>query len=167
VNATVSTESKEYALSQMDSAWAAFAALLDRVPEDEYDRPGITNEWCLKELLGHVVFWAEKAAHDVNVSAAGKPEEAKSPGGLQNVDELNAEAAARGKAMTAAEAKAAAARAHESARKAFAEAPESALAPVVSGWTVGKRAAEDTYIHYSEHAEQIKAWLREMETTEK
>lgn len=161
------TESKENVLTQMDRAWPTFAELLDRVPESGYDKPGITDDWSLKELLGHVIFWAEKAAHDVTASAQGNPEEAKSPGGADSVDQLNASAAAKGKAMTAKEAKDAAARAHEAARKAFADAPESALTPVVSGWTVGKRAAEDTFIHYDEHAEQIKAWLREMETTEK
>lgn len=163
----MSTESKEHVLKRLDESWPEFQALLDRVPEPEYTAPGIVDEWSLNELLGHVIFWADKGAHDVSVAAAGKPDEIRVPGENLTVDEINADAAARGKAMTAAEAKAGAAKAHESARKAVAEAPESALAPLVSGWTVGHRFAEDTYRHYEEHAEQIRAWLREMETTEK
>jgi hypothetical protein len=31
---------------------------------------------------------------------------------------------------------------------------------------MGHRFAEDTYRHYDEHAEQIRAWQRQLETTE-
>ncbi len=162
----MSTESKEHVLSRLDAAWPAFRALIASVPDSEFDTPGVTDDWSLKELLGHVIFWAEKAAHDVTVSAQGNLDAIKAPSGGPNVDQLNADAAAKGKAMTAVEAKAAATRAHDAARKAVVEAPESALAPVVSGWTVGVRFAEDTYRHYEEHAKQIKAWMRQLETSE-
>jgi hypothetical protein len=163
----VSTESKAHVLKRLDESWPELEALLDRIPEAEYTAPGIVDAWSLNELLGHVIFWADKAAGDVTLSASGKPDDIETPGNQENVDRWNADAAAKGKAMSAAEVRKGAAAAHIAARTALEQAPEAALAPVVNGWTVGVRFAEDTYRHYEEHAKQIRAWLREMETTEK
>jgi hypothetical protein len=160
------TESKEHLLSRMDEEWPKFSALLDSIPESDYDIPGVVDEWCLKELLGHVNFWAAKAAHDVQVAGAGRPEEIKVPGGDANVDKWNAREAAKGKAMPPADLRALVLKSHAEARSALEAAPESALAIEISGWTVGVRFAEDTYRHYREHGEQIGAWARGLETSE-
>ena len=160
------TESKEYVLKRMDEEWPKFNALLDSIPDGDYDIPGVVDEWCLKELLGHVSFWAAKAAHDVQVAGNGKPEEIEVPGGDANVDKWNAREAAKGKAMQPAELKALVQTSHDEARNALEAAPESALAIDISGWTVGVRFAEDTYRHYREHGEQIGSWARGLETSE-
>jgi hypothetical protein len=160
-------ESKTHLLQRLDEEWPKFQALIESIPDVEMDRPGVVDQWCLKELLGHVNFWAEKAAHDVRVAAAGKPEEIEVPvGGQPMVDEWNAREAARGMAMTPAQLRAALLETYQDARRALEEAPEEALAPVVAGWSVGVRYAADTYSHYREHAEQIKLWARNLETTE-
>lgn len=160
------TESKDYVLQRMDEEWPKFSALLDSIPDGDYDFSGVVDEWCLKELLGHVSFWAAKAAGDVQLAGAGKPENIEVPGGQENVDKWNAREAANGKAMQPGELKALALKSHNEARSALEAAPESALAIDISGWTVGVRFAEDTYRHYREHREQIGAWAREMETSE-
>lgn len=160
------TESKEYVLRRMDEEWPKFSALIESIPDADYDIPGVVDEWCLKELLGHVNFWAAKAAHDVQVAGAGRPEEIEVPGGQENVDKWNAREAAKGKAMQPGELKTLVQKSHNDARSALEAAPESALAIEVSGWSVGVRFAEDTYRHYREHSEEISAWMRETETTE-
>jgi hypothetical protein len=160
------TESKAHLLTRMDEEWPKFQALLDSIPEGEFDRPGVVEEWCLKELLGHVNFWAAKAAHDVQVAGAGHPEQIEVPGGQENVDKWNSREAAKGKAMQPGELKALVHKSHEEARGNLEAAPESALAIDVSGWSVGVRFAEDTYRHYREHGEHISAWVRELETSE-
>ncbi len=160
-------ESKPHVLERLDAEWRAFSDLLDSIPDDEMDWPSVVDQWCLKELLGHINFWADKAAHDVRASAAGKLDEIELPvGGQPMVDEWNAREAARGKAMSPAELRAALQASFEAARQAVAESPEGALAPVLNGWSVGVRFAEDTYRHYQEHAGQIRAWQRQVETTE-
>jgi len=162
----MSTESREHLLKRMDEEWPQFKALLDSIAEDEMDTPGVVDEWNLKELLGHVIFWAEKAAHDVKAVAEGRVDDIKLPGGQTNVDLWNAEAAARGKSMSAGDLKAELTRRHEDARTALEEVAEAGLAVQLGGWSVGLRFAEDTYRHYREHAEQIRAWQRQLETTE-
>lgn len=160
------TESKQHLLSRMDEEWPKFSMVLDSVADEDYDIPGVTDEWCLKELLGHVNFWAAKAAHDVTAAAAGKPEEIEVPGGAANTDKWNAREAAKGMAMQPGELRALVQKSHNDARSALEAAPESALAIDVHGWSVGLRFAEDTYRHYREHGEQIINWQRELETSE-
>ena len=160
-------ESKPHVLERLEAEWRAFSDLLDSIPDSEMNWPGVVDQWCLKELLGHINFWAEKCARDVRASAGGKLDQIELPvGGQPMVDEWNAREAAHGKAMSPAELRAALQASFEAARCAVEESPEEALAPVLNGWSVGVRFAEDTYRHYREHAEQIRAWQRQMETTE-
>ena len=160
------TESRDHLLARMDEEWPKFSALLDSIPDGDYDIPGVVDGWCLKELLGDVSFWAAKAAHDVQIASAGRPEEIEVPGGQANVDKWNAREAANGKAMRPGDLKALVHKSHGEARSALEAAPESALAIEVKGWSVDVRFAEDTYRHYREHGEQIRAWVRELETSE-
>ena len=160
------TESKAHLLDGMEKEWPAFKKVLDAIPDGEMDRPGVVDQWCLKELLGHVNFWAEKGARDVRLAGEGKADQIEVPGGQEKVDEWNAREAALGKAKTPAELRRAVQASYENARRALEEAPEPALAVVLEGWSVGVRYAEDTYRHYREHAEQIRAWGRDLETSE-
>lgn len=162
----MSTESKKHVLSRMDTEWPEFMALLESIPQSDFDRPGVVDDWCLKEILGHVNFWAEKAANDIRAAATGKLDDIELPGSDAAVDEWNAREAARGKAMTPGDLLTTVRKSHEDAHKAVDESPESALAIEMEGWTVGVRFAEDTYRHYREHAEQIRTWVRELETSE-
>jgi hypothetical protein len=162
----MSTESKSHVASRMDEEWPKFWALLESVPQGDFERPGVVDDWCLKELLGHVNFWAEKAAHDLRAAAAGKLDDIELPGSESAVDKWNAREAARGKKMDAGDLLKTVRKSHEDARKAVQELPESALGIIMGNWTVGVRFAEDTYRHYREHAEQIQAWLRDLETSE-
>ena len=160
------TETKEHLLSRMEEEWPKFRSILDSIPDDDYDIPGVVDEWCLKELLGHVSFWAAKAAHDVQIAGAGRPEEIEAPAGQADVDAWNAREAARGKTMQPDDLRELTQKSHTEARRALEAAPEPALAIEVKGWSVGLRFAEDTYRHYREHSEHIGAWVRELETTE-
>ncbi len=163
----MTAESKPHVLERLDAEWGVFSELLDSIPESEMEWPGVVDQWCLKELLGHINFWAEKAAHDVRASAAGKLDQIElAVGGQSMVDEWNAREAGRGKAMSPAALRAALRASFEDARRAVAESPEEALAPVLNGWSVGVRFAEDTYRHCREHADHIRAWQRQLETTE-
>jgi hypothetical protein len=151
----------------MDEAWPVFRSIVESVPESEMTTPGVTDAWCMKELLGHVSFWAQKGAKDVRLAASGRAGEIVAPGGQAVVDEWNAKAAARGNAMSADAVVRDVDLSHEDARAALDEVTDEAVAIDVAGWTVGVRFAEDTYRHYEEHGSQIQEWQRHLETSEK
>lgn len=153
-------------MERLDEEWPKLRALLDEIPEAEMEEAGAIDQWCIKELLGHMIFWARKGATDLRLTRDGRTDEIQLPGGQARVDEWNASAAARGKERSKADLLAELQAAHEDAREAAQEVPEEGLAIELDGWSVGLRFAEDTYRHYREHAEQIRAWQRQMETTE-
>lgn len=37
--------------------WQAFLDAVDAIPDDRLTEPGVTGEWSVKDLLGHVAFW--------------------------------------------------------------------------------------------------------------
>jgi len=82
------------------------------------------------------------------------------------VDAWNARESERRKNLSLAQVREEWVRSCEAAAAAFEAVPADKLDTEVKGWTMGHRFAEDTYRHYDEHAEQIRAWQRQLETTE-
>jgi len=160
------TSSVAYLRERLDQEWPPFHELVRSVPESEMDVPGVTDEWCMKELLGHVNFWTRKGATDLRLAGSGKANEIETPGNQENVDKWNAKAASRGKATTAEVVVSELVDSHDDARRALDDATDDTLSIEVNGWTVGVRFAEDTYRHYREHSEQIRSWKQGLETSE-
>ena len=151
---------------ELEAAWAELRALVESLPEGELEQPGVVDGWSVKDLLGHIAFWTGKAANDLRAVAAGRVDEVLTPGDEAGVDDWNAREAERRRDLSLKEV-------HDEWRKSFDEAraaleavPAEALDVEVKGWTMAVRFAEDTYKHYHEHAEHIRAWQRQLETTE-
>lgn len=162
----MSEVSKADAERALNAAWEEVRSVVESLSDDEAVEAGVVDSWSVKDLLGHMAFWAEKAATDLNLAAAGRFTEIEVPGGESQVADWNArEAAARqGKSLDAVRREWA--DSFQAAKAALAATSEETLDVDVKGWTMFVRFAEDTYRHYREHAGQIQAWQREMETTE-
>jgi hypothetical protein len=162
----LSDATKDEAERDLDAAWGEVRSVVESLSDDEALEAGVVDIWSVKDLVGHMAYWADKAAVDLNLAAAGRFAEIEVPGGESQVTEWNArEAAAReGKSLDAI--KREWAESFQSAKAALAATPAEVLDVNVKGWTMFVRFAEDTYLHYREHAEQIQVWQREMETTE-
>jgi hypothetical protein len=157
---------KTVMLRDLDAAWDDLQAVLGSLDEIEMQQPGITGDWSVSDLLGHMAFWARRSAEALRLLAAGRESEIEAPANEQELDAWNArEAAGRG-GLTPAETLAECTRSHQAARSALAAADPERLGIEVKGWTTAHRFAEDTSRHYREHAEQIRAWQRQLETTE-
>jgi hypothetical protein len=50
-------------LREEDRAWGALNALLDEIPDERMTEPGLTEDWTVKDLLGHLAYWMAEAAH--------------------------------------------------------------------------------------------------------
>ena len=150
----------------LNEAWRELSAVLDSIPSEEQERAGVVEGWSVKDMLGHMAFWAEKAGRDLELVAAGKPEEIEVPTGQESVNEWNAREAGRRANLPVAEVRRELAAAHESALQSLRQVPADVFDTEVQGWTMLVRFAEDTYRHYGEHAEHIRAWQRGLETSE-
>lgn len=159
---------------KLDTEWASLRDLVDSLSEHELEEPGVVEEWSVKDLLGHMAFWANKAAGDLKLVREGRPEAVEVPflanpegtGGQNLTNEWNAREAAARKDRSLSEMRSEWERSFESASEALLATPAEDLGIEVKGWDMATRFAEDTYRHYREHAAQIRTWRRELETTE-
>jgi uncharacterized protein (TIGR03083 family) len=149
---------------ELQEAWQQVKGLVDSLSERDIEQPGVVEEWSVKDLLGHMAFWAQKGASDLRLLAAGRQNEIQTPGDA--LDVWNAREAASRKEKPPAEARAEWEASFEDALRALDETPSALLDVEVKGWPQLTRFLEDTTRHYNEHAGHIRAWLSSVETTE-
>jgi hypothetical protein len=147
-------------------AWEALGSAVDSFSDDELEQAGVVNGWTGKDLLGHIAFWAEKAAADLQQVAADRPQDVEVPGSEKAVDDWNAREKKAREGRPLSEIREEWLASFERAMHALAECPAERLEEKVKGSTVLARFAGDTYEHYREHLEHLHAWRRQLETTE-
>lgn len=130
-------------LAKIDSSWHALQAAIMEVSREEASKPGVTGDWSLKDLLGHIAFWDEQAIREARRRAAGEPPR------TIDVQALNEEDAAANRDLGYDELYERMQAAHTRLIAALSEMP-----------MVDPDAVEDdTWDHYDEHAAEIRAWL--------
>lgn len=131
-------------LSKEAASWAAFIEATSAVPEDRRSVEGPVPGWSTHDLVWHCAFWTGVTADILEQIRAGDPDPPEPPDTEQQI--LDA-----GRAMswddmfTAAEGNRERARA---AFSAFDDPPQNAIE-----WI-----EDDTFSHYDEHAEHIRAF---------
>jgi hypothetical protein len=159
--------SKADATRELEKSWAGLRSVVESVPEEEMAQPGVVEEWSVKDIVGHIAFWAARGAATLTASNAGNFDTLVFGTGDNWVDEWNAREFQARKDLPYSNIRGEWIKAHEAARQALESATDKTLnAPFKQG-TVVAYYAGDTYEHYTEHAIQIRDWLHEMETTEK
>jgi hypothetical protein len=159
--------SKADATRELERSWAELRSVIESVPDDEIAQPGVVDEWSVKDIVGHIAFWADRGAATLRASNAGSLESLVWGEGDTWVDEWNAREFQARKDRPYAELRGEWLKAHEAARLALEAATDDTLNTPFRQGTVAAYYVGDTYEHYKEHAGQIKDWLHEMETTEK
>ena len=160
------TVDKAKVQAELNEAWDGIRRLVDSLSEREMLEPGVVDQWSIKDLLGHMAFWAEKSARDLALVTEGRAGEIETPGSDETLNEWNKRESERRSNLSIAELRDEWWSSFEAAAAAFRAVPAEKLDIDVKGWTVAHRFAEDTYRHYNEHADQIRAWKRQLETTE-
>ncbi|HEY8766527.1 MAG TPA: DinB family protein [Dehalococcoidia bacterium] len=159
--------SKAEATRELERHWAELRSVIESVPDEEIAQPGVVEEWSVKDIVGHIAFWADRGAATLRASNAGSFEGLVWGEGETWVDDWNERESQVRKDKPYTEIRGEWLKAHEAARQALEGASDETLDAPFRGHTVADFYIGDTYTHYKEHAGQIKAWLHEMETTEK
>jgi len=134
--------------------------------EAEMLAPGVVEQWSVKDLLGHMAFWSDRAANTLAQVNAGRADEIPGPEDESALNDWNARESAAREGKTLAQLREEWERAHQAARAALEGFPEEKLDQPIKDGTVVFSFGADTFAHYQEHASQIRSWLRETETTE-
>jgi hypothetical protein len=142
---------------------AAWNALLAAVGPSRMELPGVEGDWSVKELVAHLT-WYEQAVVDGahQVMTTGAYTRRAMDGG--NIDERNAHIAAESRSRSVGDVLAEADAVFSQLLQVIAAIPDNILNDArllglpddVPPWM---RVANNSYAHYRQHEEPIRAWL--------
>lgn len=150
--------SKAEVARELDEAWQALQSAVDSFPAEELERPGVVERWSMKDLLGHMAFWAQEATKNLRLIAFGHADDIRRPGDERTAATWNEREYRLRKDRTLATVREEWQGSCGDAKKALASFPADMLASEVRGRPVAELFAEDTYGHYREHLAHIHAW---------
>ena len=162
----MSGATKAEAEREMLHAWESLASAVDSFSEQEMGHPGVVDSWSIKDLLGHIAFWAQRSAENLQLIAAGRAAEIELPEGEKVIDEWNERERRSRAKLSLADVREEWLESQEKAMHALAEFPDDKLQAKVGSFTALQLFAVDTYLHYREHLAHLVAWRRQLETTE-
>jgi hypothetical protein len=144
-------ERQQTLLGREDDAWARMWQQVQRVPVLERTRGGVVGDWSVQDLVWHCAEWADFCGRHLDLMRAGSwtdPFESESD---EHWDRMNRDIADRSKVMSWRDVEAGAASARARARASLGA--HEGVEDVAAGWF-----AEETFVHYDEHAAQIAAF---------
>jgi uncharacterized damage-inducible protein DinB len=136
-------------LDRIETAWRQWLDVLARVPDGQTTEPGATDQWSVKDVIGHVAFWDEYAIVRAQEWLAGRPH------GSVDWQQMN-DADAAGSADLTLDEQRLRMQTNHAALLAFLG--ELNLDPERAA-SLYERITGDADEHYLDHAGQIAAWL--------
>lgn len=138
----------EETLVNIDRSWRGLMDVMDGIPADRLEQPGVSGEWSVKDLIGHVAFWDAQAVQKIQRRAARLP--------VQEVDWQ----AVNGREWAARRNRSPDALRDELRRTHGQLLDLLRTLPPTDPMTADVCAfvPVDTYEHYDEHATEIRSW---------
>jgi hypothetical protein len=138
-------------LEREEQAWAQMWAQVERVSADDRTRDGVVGDWSTQDMVWHCARWADFCGEHLEIMRTGSWTDPFATEPDAYWDRMNQEIADASKSMTWDDVVAGAESGRERARAAIAAFDE--VDQVTETWF-----AEETFIHYGEHAEHIAAF---------
>lgn len=164
-------QTKDEVIALIQNARGALQALLEALPEERWLQPALNDGWTVKDLLAHITDWEGRMRLWIEQSLRGETPEQPAPGlTWSDLDRLNQESylAQRERPL-------------DEVRSAFTNSYERSLAlvqtlqeddlfdPARFDWREGsplwEMIAANTWLHYDEHAADLRAWLERTTST--
>jgi hypothetical protein len=135
-------------LSQLDEAWRRWLAVLDQVDPVRRDDKVLDDNWSVKDLVAHNLFWDAEVLTDIQRWRLDLPVVNNDWQGMNDLN--NAAHRDRPYELLRVEMHLV----HQTVRDAIATLPDELPAEFV------EQIAVDTWDHYDDHTQQIEAWLK-------
>jgi Mycothiol maleylpyruvate isomerase N-terminal domain len=140
-------------LQRLDKAWTELSESYAGVDDARLVEPGVVEDWSVKDILTHVTTWEEEALkHLPLIIAGGTPPLYAAQGGI---DAFNARATEAGRRMSLEEVLRRRDETHARLVDFIRSQPEGTFG---ARTRARRRLRLDTYGHYPEHTEAIRAW---------
>ena len=145
---------KKLLLKKVDRAWTELLESFSGLTEEEMIRPGVTGDWSVKDVLAHVTTWEEEALKKLPVILEGgrTPKYSVTYGGI---DAFNALMHEKNGVRTLAQVLDRLKRTHRKLVKYLESLPDETF---MKEGRFMSRLRYDTYRHYPEHTDMIRAW---------
>ncbi|HEX5441577.1 MAG TPA: maleylpyruvate isomerase N-terminal domain-containing protein [Ktedonobacterales bacterium] len=132
-------------------------ALLATMSEEQVARPGVTDNWSVKDHLAHLTWWGRRV---ITVLQGGADPIDAMPGDEKTEDEINANVYAANRDRSLAEVRADFEATHRDMQQLIETLPDETLA-AKEGWISG-----NSDYHYNEHIAMFQAWLASQQAGE-
>ena len=145
---------KDQLLQKLENAWTDLLDSFAGLTDEQMVEAGVMGEWSVKDILGHISSWEEEGLKFLPVILEGKrpPRYSVTYGGI---DAFNAQTLEANRQLPLAEVRRRFEATHRRLLGYVAEAPDEAIETETR---FRRRLRFDTYRHYGEHAEMIRAW---------
>ena len=80
---------KEELINKLENSRERFLEALDDLSDDAYHKPGVIDDWSIKDILAHITMW-EAQVITLLFKARMKPRPSTAHFGSESTDELNA-----------------------------------------------------------------------------
>jgi uncharacterized protein (TIGR03083 family) len=131
-------------LQRVESSWQQLQGVLEGIPDERMSEPGVTGDWSVKDVLAHIAYWEDSLTRKIERRKSGAP----SPDAGLDVDAINAREQAARAGWSLEQARAELDASHARVLAALASVPD--IDP--------DEVDDDTWEHYAEHADAIRAW---------
>jgi hypothetical protein len=144
---------KRRILSRLDETWAGLKESYAGLSDQQLSEPGVTGDWSVKDILAHVTTWEGEALRYLPlILSGGRPPRYASYGGI---DAFNARMTAEKRGLSLSDVLRQLDDTHGRLLAFVQGAPDG---PFSGDTRFRRRLRLDTYRHYPEHAEAIRAW---------
>jgi len=148
---------------RMNREWAALEVALAGLSDERMLEKDVIGEWSVKDLLGHMAFWAQQAAKNTELVKAGRQDQIVRPDNPETTDRWNARERHARADRPLAEVRRELEESHRGALAALADLPEEKLGLELDGGIFLELYAVDTYDHFREHIAQVLSWRKRLE----
>ena len=144
---------REQLLNKLDTAWAALKESYAGLPDSRLMEPGVTGDWSVKDILGHVTTWEEEALKNLPlIIKGGRPPQYITYGGI---DVFNAQTTEQKRSLSLSEILRQLDETHSRLIDYVRTVPEEQFTRETR---FRHRLRLDTYSHYPLHARMIREW---------
>ena len=141
--------------ARIDATWADFMDAWEGLDDAALTTPGVTGEWSVKDILAHITTWEDATMSLSQAQIDGTPPPGSDDDGPWDLDTFNARESAEKATLSLDEVKRQLTETHDRLLAWLPTIPAEHLAP---GCDVEDRLKADTWDHYPEHTEAIRAW---------
>ena len=156
---------KTHVLAEMQTGHAEFDALLAQLSDEQMRDVTLDGGRSVKDVLSHIAVWERRCARWLEISMRGELPERPEPGVTwEQIDDLNERDFLRTREDTLQEARDDYRRSYQQLYDLVKSMPEEDFGEThrFSWWEgepISTVVAANSFEHYREHEEQIRAWL--------